>query len=176
MVNVASKRHFYATMCCMEPLDAVDRRILTALQRDGRMPNVALADEVNLSPSPCLRRVKRLEEAGVIGSYRAALDRRRVGLGLTLFVEIKVSGHSDDLESKLEAAFHEMDEVVAAHIVSGPSADFLLEVVVPDLEAYERLLLTRLLTLPSVTDVNSNFAIRTIKSNGALPLGHLGRS
>lgn len=157
----------------MEPLDRTDRRILDALQRDGRMSNVALAEEVNLSPSPCLRRLKRLEEREVIAGYRAVLDRRRVGLGLTLFVEIKVSGHSDDLASQLESAFNEMEEVVAAHIVSGPSADFLLEVVVPDLDAYEQLLLKRLLTLPSVVDVNSNFSLRTIKSNGPLPLGHL---
>lgn len=158
----------------MEPLDRTDRRILDALQRDGRMSNVALAEEVNLSPSPCLRRLKRLEDSGVIAGYRAVLDRRRVGLGLTLFVEIKVSGHSEDLASRLEAAFIEMDEVVAAHIVSGPSADFLLEVVVPDLDAYEQLLLKRLLTLPSVVDVNSNFSLRTIKSTAPLPLGHLG--
>lgn len=158
----------------MEPLDRTDRRILDALQRDGRMSNVALAEEVNLSPSPCLRRLKRLEDSGVIAGYRAVLDRRRVGLGLTLFVEIKVSGHSEDLASRLEAAFIEMDEVVAAHIVSGPSADFLLEVVVPDLDAYEQLLLKRLLTLPSVVDVNSNFSLRTIKSSAPLPLGHLG--
>jgi Lrp/AsnC family transcriptional regulator, leucine-responsive regulatory protein len=161
-------------MLPMEPLDRTDRRILNALQRDGRMSNVALAEEVNLSPSPCLRRLKRLEDSGVIAGYRAVLDRRRVGLGLTLFVEIKVSGHSEDLASRLEAAFIEMDEVVAAHIVSGPSADFLLEVVVPDLDAYEQLLLTRLLTLPSVVDVNSNFSLRTIKSSAPLPLGHLG--
>jgi Lrp/AsnC family transcriptional regulator, leucine-responsive regulatory protein len=161
-------------MLPMEPLDRTDRRILNALQRDGRMSNVALAEEVNLSPSPCLRRLKRLEDSGVIAGYRAVLDRRRVGLGLTLFVEIKVSGHSEDLASRLEAAFIEMDEVVAAHIVSGPSADFLLEVVVPDLDAYEQLLLKRLLTLPSVVAVNSNFSLRTIKSSAPLPLGHLG--
>jgi Lrp/AsnC family transcriptional regulator, leucine-responsive regulatory protein len=163
-------------MCRMEPIDATDRRILGALQRDGRMSNVALAEEVNLSPSPCLRRLKRLEESGVIAGYRAVLDRRRVGLGLTLFVEIKVTGHSDALASSLETAFNEMEEVVAAHIVSGPSADFLLEVVVPDLEAYEQLLLKKLLTLPGVADVNSNFSLRTIKSSGPLPLGHLRSS
>jgi Lrp/AsnC family transcriptional regulator, leucine-responsive regulatory protein len=157
----------------MEPIDATDRRVLGALQRDGRMSNVALAEEVNLSPSPCLRRLKRLEESGVIAGYRAVLDRRRVGLGLTLFVEIKVTGHSDALASSLETSFNEMEEVVAAHIVSGPSADFLLEVVVPDLEAYEQLLLKKLLTLPGVADVNSNFSLRTIKSSGPLPLGHL---
>jgi Lrp/AsnC family leucine-responsive transcriptional regulator len=160
-------------MCRMEPIDAIDRRILGVLQRDGRMSNVALAEEVNLSPSPCLRRLKRLEESGVVAGYRAMLDRRRVGLGLTLFVEIKVTGHSDALASSLETAFNEMEEVVAAHIVSGPSADFLLEVVVPDLEAYEQLLLKKLLTLPGVADVNSNFSLRTIKSSGPLPLGHL---
>jgi Lrp/AsnC family transcriptional regulator, leucine-responsive regulatory protein len=157
----------------MEPIDATDRHILDALQRDGRMPNVALADEVNLSPSPCLRRLKRLEENGVIDRYCAVLDRRRVGLGLTLFVEIKVTGHSDDLAGTLEKAFIEMDEVVAAHLVSGPSADFLIEVVVPDLEAYEQLLLKRLLTLPYVADVNSIFSLRTIKSSAPLPLGQL---
>jgi Lrp/AsnC family leucine-responsive transcriptional regulator len=157
----------------MEPLDAIDRRILEALQRDGRMSNVALSEEVNLSPSPCLRRLKRLEESGVIAGYRAVLDRRRVGLGLTLFVGIKVTGHSEELANSLEKALNEMEEVVGAHIVSGPAADFLLEVVVPDLAAYEQLLLKKLLTLPGVADVNSNFALRTIKSSGPLPLDHL---
>jgi Lrp/AsnC family leucine-responsive transcriptional regulator len=159
----------------MERIDSTDLRILRALQRDGRMPNVALAEEVNLSPSPCLRRLKRLEDRGVIAGYRAVLDRRRVGLGLTLYVGIKVAGHSDELANALEAAFNEMEEVVAAHIVSGPAADFLVEVVVPDLQAYEQLLLKKLLTLPGVADVNSNFSLRTIKSTGPLPLGHLRR-
>jgi Lrp/AsnC family transcriptional regulator, leucine-responsive regulatory protein len=157
----------------MEPIDRTDRRILNALQRDGRISNVALAEEVNLSPSPCLRRLKRLEERGMIAGYRAVLDRRRVGLGLTLFVEIKVTGHGGDRAASLEKAFNEMEEVVAAHIVSGPSADFLLEIVVPDLEAYEQLLLKRLLALPGVADVNTSFSLRTIKSSGPLPLGHL---
>jgi Lrp/AsnC family leucine-responsive transcriptional regulator len=159
----------------MEQIDSTDLRILRALQRDGRLPNVALAEEVNLSPSPCLRRLKRLEDRGVIAGYRAVLDRRRVGLGLTLYVGIKVAGHSDELANALEAAFNEMEEVVSAHIVSGPAADFLVEVVVPDLGAYERLLLKKLLTLPGVVDVNSNFSLRNIKSSGPLPLGHLRR-
>jgi Lrp/AsnC family transcriptional regulator, leucine-responsive regulatory protein len=159
----------------METLDSTDRRMLGALQRDGRMSNVGLAEEVNLSPSPCLRRLKRLEQNGVIAGYRAVLDRRRVGLGLTLFVEIKVAGHGEDRAAELEATFTEMEEVVSAHIVSGPSADFLLEIVVRDLEAYEQLLLKRLLALPGVADVNSRFSLRTIKSNGPLPLGHLQR-
>jgi Lrp/AsnC family leucine-responsive transcriptional regulator len=127
---------------------------------------------VHLSPSPCLRRVKALEEDGVIEGYRAVVGRESVGLGLTVFVEIKVEGHSDRLAEEIEAAVTAMPEVVACHIVSG-AADFLLEVVVPDLRAYERLLLGSLLKLPAVVDVRSNFAIRTVKAPAPLPLGHL---
>ena len=154
------------------PLDSVDRRILDVLQVEGRVSNVALAERVHLSASPCLRRVKALEDDGVIAGYRAVLDREAVGLGLTVFVEIKVEGHSDRVAEAIEDAVAAMPEVVACHIVSG-AADFLLEVVVPDLRAYERLLLGSLLKLPSVSDVRSNFAIRTVKAPGPLPLGHL---
>jgi len=154
------------------PLDRVDRRLLEILQREGRLSNAALAERVHLSPSPCLRRVKALEEDGVIEGYRAVLEREAVGLGLTVFVEIKVEGHSDRPAEEIEAAVNAMPEVVACHIVSG-AADFLLEVVVPDLRAYERLLLGSLLKLPAVVDVRSNFAIRTVKAPGPLPLGHL---
>jgi Lrp/AsnC family leucine-responsive transcriptional regulator len=154
------------------PLDRVDRRILDVLQVEGRVSNVALAERVHLSPSPCLRRVKALEDDGVISGYRAMLDREAVGLGLTVFVEIKVEGHSERLASALEDAVAAMPEVVSCHLVSG-AADFLLEVVVPDLRAYERLLLDKLLSLPGVQDVRSNFAIRTMKPPSPLPLGHL---
>jgi Lrp/AsnC family transcriptional regulator, leucine-responsive regulatory protein len=153
-------------------MDATDREILRLLQDDGRLSNAALAARVHLSPSPCLRRLKRLEDEGVIERYRAILDRRRVGLDLTVFVEIKVEGHTDETATQLQDTFRAMDEVVACHIVSGP-ADFLLEVVVPDLEHYERLLLGRLLKMRGVNDVRSNFAIRTVKSNGPLPLRQL---
>ena len=154
------------------PLDSIDRRILDVLQVEGRVSNVALAERVHLSASPCLRRVKALEDDGVIAGYRAILDREAVGLGLTVFVEIKVEGHSERLASALEDAVANMPEVVSCHLVSG-AADFLLEVVVPDLRAYERLLLDKLLSLPGVQDVRSNFAIRTMKAPSPLPLGHL---
>jgi Lrp/AsnC family transcriptional regulator, leucine-responsive regulatory protein len=154
------------------PLDSVDRRLLDVLQADGRLSNVALAERVHLSPSPCLRRVKALEHDGVIAGYRALLDREAVGLGLTIFVEIKVEGHSEKLASELEKAVAKMPEVVSCHLVSG-AADFLLEVVVPDLGSYERLLLGSLLKLPGVSDVRSNFAIRRVKAPSPLPLGHL---
>ena len=150
------------------PLDGIDRRILAALQTDGRLTNVELADRIGLSPSPCLRRLKRLEQAGVIRGYRAVLDRRAVGLGLTVFVGIKVGKHSRDNAEMLNAALA-APEVVACHMVSG-EADFLAEVVVPDLDAYERLLTDRPLTLPMIEGIRSNFALRTIKTDGPLAL------
>jgi Lrp/AsnC family transcriptional regulator, leucine-responsive regulatory protein len=150
-------------------MDDVDRRILAELQRDGRISNVELAERVNLSPSPCLRRLKRLESAGLIEGYRAVLDRRKVGLGLTVFLEVKVEGHSASTAQRLERTFGAMEEVVACHIVSGP-ADFLLEVVVPDLEAYEHFLLGTMLDVAGLSDVRSHFALHTVKSNGPLPL------
>jgi len=151
-------------------MDPVDAQILSVLQADGRITNAELAERVRLSPSPCLRRVRRLERDGVISGYHATLDRRRVGLGVTVFVELKVDGHSAEVTEQIERALADVPEVVAAHIVSGP-ADFLLEVVVADLDHYERLLIGRLLTLPNVSDVRSNFALRTIKSGAPLPVG-----
>jgi Lrp/AsnC family transcriptional regulator, leucine-responsive regulatory protein len=151
------------------PMDVMDRAILGHLQADGRLPNAALAERVHLSPSPCLRRLKRLERDGTIRGYRAILDRRRIGLGLTVFVEVKVTSHSARRAAEFETAVAGIDAIVGCYIVAG-SADFLLEVVVPDLAAYERLLLDTIMELPGVTDVRSNIAIRTIKEAGPLPL------
>jgi len=151
------------------PMDALDRAILRHLQSDGRLPNAALAERVRLSPSPCLRRLKRLEEEGTIRGYRAILDRRQIGLGLTAFVEVKVSGQSRRRAQELEQAVADVEEIIACYIVSG-EADFMLEVAVPDLAAYEQLLLHTLLELPGVFDVRSNFAIRTVKEAGPLPV------
>jgi len=155
-------------------MDATDREILTRLQADGRLPNAALAEAVHLSPSPCLRRVRRLEAEGVIAGYRAVLGRPHVGLELTVFVEIKVASPTHETATAdLQDAISAMEEVVACYIVSG-DADLLLEVVTPGLAAFERFLMGRLLLLPGVANVRSNFAIRTVKRDGPLPLGHLG--
>lgn len=156
-------------------LDGIDLRILSALQADGRLTNQELADQVGLSPSPCLRRVRRLEREGFIRSYRAVLDREAVGLGLTVFVEIKVEKHSRDNAQALQEALAAMPEVVACHMVSG-TADFMAEIVVPNLKAYERLLTEKLLTLPMIGDIRSNFALTRVKSDAALPLTHLKRA
>jgi Lrp/AsnC family leucine-responsive transcriptional regulator len=153
-------------------LDRTDLRILAALQAEGRLTNVELAERIALSPSPCLRRVKRLEAAGVIQAYRAVLDREAVGLGLTVFVEIKVERHSRENAQALQDALAAMPEVVSCHMVSG-TADFLAEIVVADLRAYEALLTFRLLVLPMVADIRSNMSLRRVKSEAPLPLpGH----
>lgn len=153
-------------------LDAYDHRILAALQRDGRLSNVQLAEEIGLSPSPCLRRVRLLEEAGVIRRYTAELGRDEIGLGLTVFVGIKVERHRDDQAEAFRHAVMDLPEVISVHLVSGES-DFLLQVVVPDLRGYERLLTGTLLKLPGVSDIRSNFAIQTVKAPAPLPLQHL---
>ena len=153
-------------------LDTIDRRILRELQADARLSNVELAERVGLSPSPCLRRVRLLEEAGLIAGYRAVLSRKQAGLGLTVFVGVKVERHHDDEAQAFQDAVRDVGEVIACYLVSGEH-DFLLEVVVPDLEGYEQFLMGRLLRLPGVVDVRSNFAIRTVKTPAPLPLDHL---
>jgi Lrp/AsnC family leucine-responsive transcriptional regulator len=151
------------------PLDMMDRRMLEILQHEGRISNAALAERLHLSPSPCLRRLRALEHEGVISGYRAVLDRAKLGLGLTVFVELKAEGHSDRTAAAIADGLERTPEVISAHIVSG-SADFLLEVTAPDLAAYERLMFGTLLRLPNVVDVRSNFALRTIKTGAPLPV------
>jgi Lrp/AsnC family leucine-responsive transcriptional regulator len=150
-------------------LDSFDRRILRILQQEGRIPNSELAERVGLSATPCLRRVRALEQAGVIRGYRADIDRTKVGLGLTVIVGIKADGHHAESAGVIQRTFLDMPEVVSCQLVSG-EADFLLEVVVPDLSGYERFLLGDLLTMPMVKDVHSSFVIRTVKDQGPFPI------
>ncbi|MGH6861958.1 MAG: Lrp/AsnC family transcriptional regulator [Phyllobacterium sp.] len=150
-------------------LDRFDIGILDALQADARATNVEIAEKVSLSPSPCLRRIRNLEKSGVIRGYRADLDRRKVGLGLTVFVDIKVGHHNRENSEALQAALTGLPEVAAAFLISG-TADFMAEVVVEDLSAYERFLTQKLLVLPGVIDIRSNFAIRIVKTGTPLKL------
>jgi Lrp/AsnC family transcriptional regulator, leucine-responsive regulatory protein len=154
-------------------LDAIDCRIIAALQADGRLSNVELAERAGLSPSPCLRRVKRLERDGFISSYRAVLPRNQVGLCMTVFVGVKVDGHADERCNDVEEAFVAMPEVVACHMVSGETADYLLEVVVPDLDTYRQFLNDKLLNLPIIKDVRSSISLQALKASAPLPLHHL---
>ncbi len=156
-------------------LDAIDRRIVAELQIDARLTNVELAERIGLSPSPCLRRVKRLEATGVIAGYRAVLKRQQVGLGFSVFVAVKLSGHANESALAFEKAVTAIDEVIGFHLVSG-EADYLLEVVVPDLQRYQRFLVGKLLALPIVREVHSNIAIQTLKAGAPLPLAHLNEA
>ena len=153
-------------------LDATDRRILAALQEDGRLSNVELAARIGLSPSPCLRRVKRLERDGFIEGYRATLDRGRVGLGFTVFVGVRLEAHANARAGRFEDAVLKMREVIACHMVSG-TVDYLLEIVAPDLAHYQKFLVDKLLALPMVREVQSSIAISTLKAGAPLPLDHL---
>jgi Lrp/AsnC family leucine-responsive transcriptional regulator len=150
-------------------IDRTDRKILALLQEDGRRTNVEVADLVALSQSPCLRRIKKLESERVIRGYRAIIDREAVGLGLTVFIEITVEKHSRENARELQGKLERLPEIVACHMVSGV-ADFLAEVVVPDLKSYERLLSEELLALPMVSGIRSNFSLRRVKSDSPLPI------
>src|SRR5215813_12109530 len=120
--------HLNPQYCALMPkpeLDTIDRRIVIALQTDARLSNVDLADKVGLSPSPCLRRVKRLEREGYIDGYRASLQRSRVGLGFSVFLGVRINGHANEEASRFEKAVVAMPEVIACHLVSG-EADYFL--------------------------------------------------
>jgi Lrp/AsnC family leucine-responsive transcriptional regulator len=151
--------------------DRIDRAILTALQRDGRIANIDLAEEISLSPSACLRRVKALEASGVIEGYRAEVSRVQAGLGLTAFVGLKVDGHSRETSRQLEQALTAIPAVVACYLVSGDD-DFMIEVAVRDLADYEQVLLDQILAIPAVRTAQTTFAIRTVLSRGPVPLTH----
>lgn len=153
-------------------LDKFDRKILLALQKNGRLSNVELAQEIGLSPSPCLRRVRMLQESGIIKGYGAIIDRDEVGLGLEVFVGVKVERHRAAEAVVFREEISKLPKVTMAHLVSGES-DFLLHVVVPDLRAYEKFLTEKLLELPGVTDIRSNFAIKNVKPQSPLPMEHL---
>jgi Lrp/AsnC family leucine-responsive transcriptional regulator len=149
----------------------VDRAIVARLQRDGRIANVDLADAVSLSPSACLRRVKALEASGVIAGYHAEVSRAAAGLGLTVFIGLRVAAHSRETSAQIEQALLAIPAVVACYVVSGTD-DFLVEAAVPDLAGYEQVLLDQILAIPPVIEAHSTFAIRTVLSRGPMPLEH----
>ncbi len=152
-----------------ETLDLSDIRILRALQADGRLTNQALAERVGLSASPCWRRVRALEEAGVIGGYRAVLDRRKVGLGVLAFARVRVGGHSDREAQEFADSVARLDAVVACYAIAG-DADFLLQVVASDLDAYARFSMEVLRALPHIKEMQTMFVLKEIKPYQGLPV------
>ncbi|MBA2779988.1 Lrp/AsnC family transcriptional regulator [Billgrantia kenyensis] len=149
-------------------LDRIDRMLLEALQQDARLTTAELAELVNLSPSPCARRIRRLEQAGVITRYRAELDKALLGLTLTLFVQVRLKHHRQDQIAEFEDTVRSMPEVIQCHSVSG-HFDYLLQVIAADIHGFEQWL-RQLHQLKEVSSADSTFAIRTIKESGALPL------
>ena len=150
-------------------LDNYDTRILEALQRDGRISNKQLAEEVSLSESSCLRRVRALEESGVIDRYAALVSQPAVGLSGNVFVHIGLNREVESALAAFEEAVRDIPEVMECYLMSG-EFDYLLRVVVSDMADFERIHKTELTRLPGVARVNSSFAIRTVRRKTELPL------
>ena len=150
-------------------LDRIDLLLLAELQRDGRIPNAELAERVHLSASACLRRVQRLERDGVIAGYRAELDPEHLDLGLHAFVRVQLRQHDPQTVEAFARSVNEWDEVVACNALTG-DMDYLLQVMVRDLDHFSRFLLDRLLGQAGVEDVNSSFVLRTVKPMRGWPL------
>lgn len=153
-------------------LDATDRRILDELQSDGRLSNQELAERVSLSPSPCLRRVRALERAGIIRRYAAVLDPLQVGLGLLAYVTVKLEKRGKMPVDQFTRAVESWPEVIACYSMTG-DMDYLMRVQIEDLERYSRFVMDKLLKQPGVIDIRTNFVLERVKETSALPLGHL---
>jgi DNA-binding Lrp family transcriptional regulator len=154
-------------------LDAIDYRILAALQEDGRMSNLDLADKVGLSPSPCSRRVHLLESEGFIRQYVALLDPATIDLPVHVFVNITLEKQVEASLETFERTVLQRPEVLECYLMTG-SFDYLLRVVVSDLAAYERFVLDHLTRIPGVASIKSSFALKQVQYRTALPLAHLG--
>ena len=150
-------------------LDDIDRRILAALQADGRMTAQQLADRVGLSPSPCARRVRLLEEAGVVKGYVAVVDQAKVGLPISVFASVKLERQREDDLDRFSQAVARWPEVVDCYLMTG-QRDYLLRIVVSDLESYERFIKDKLTRLDGVASIESSFALGQVKRSNALPI------
>jgi Lrp/AsnC family leucine-responsive transcriptional regulator len=151
-------------------LDRIDKKILSLMQDNGRISNLELADQVGLSPTPCSRRVKQLEESGLIRRHVTLLDAEKLGLNLTVIIGISMDRHTPDRFEEFEKAIVDMPEVMECSIVTGQAADFLLKVVVHDMRHYEGFLLGQLTKLTGVSGVHSSFVLRQVVNKTALPL------
>lgn len=151
-------------------LDRYDRHILEVLQNEGRISNQELADRIGLSPSPCLRRVKILEESGLIVGYRALLDAKKLGLSLMALIHISMDRHTPERFANFEHSVSELPEVLECLLITGQDADYQLKVVVRDMEAYQELLLNKITRIEGVSGVHSSFVLRRVVDRTALPV------
>jgi Lrp/AsnC family leucine-responsive transcriptional regulator len=150
-------------------LDGIDRKILAALQENGRLSIADLSERVGLSPSPASRRVGLLEEAGVIDRYVAVVNQRAVGLPVSVFVSIKLASQQEEALNAFGEAIRQWPEVVECYLMTGPR-DYLLRVVVADLESYERFLKRKLTRLDGIASIESSFALEQVKYTNVLPV------
>jgi Lrp/AsnC family leucine-responsive transcriptional regulator len=150
-------------------MDQIDRKLLKLLQKDARMTAQMLAEQVGLSPSPCLRRIRNMEKAGIIQGYVALVDQKQVGLPVSIFASIKLERQREEELDAFEAAVKQWPEVVEAYLMTG-QRDFLLRIVVADLDAYERFLKTKLTRVEGVASIESSFALGQVKYGSSLPL------
>jgi DNA-binding Lrp family transcriptional regulator len=153
-------------------LDELDRKILTCLQENARISNAELSETVGLSPSPCWRRVRALEQAGVVRKYAAIVEPKAIGLPVNIFVSVTLEKQVEDWLERFEAALRDRPEVMECYLMTGES-DYLLRVVVSDLQAYEKFVLEHLTRIPGIAGIKSSFALKQVQYKTALPLGHL---
>ena len=150
-------------------MDSKDREIIKALQRNGRLTNQDLAAQVNLSPSPCLRRTRALEEKGVIKGYTAIVDERGYGLPVTALVRIRLSSHTGDVVKLFEKKVHETEQILDCYVITG-SEDYLLRVLVEDLKSYEEFVRHKLHNIPGIASIDSSFAYGVLKQSNVFPV------
>lgn len=151
-------------------LDRYDRKILEALQADGRISNQDLADQIGLSPSPCLRRVRALEESGLIEGYRTILNPKKLGYALEALIYISMDQHTPERFSNFESEIQKIPEVLECLLITGQQADYQLRVIVEDMDAYQVLLLNRITRIKGVTGVHTSFVLRKVIRRSAVPL------
>ncbi|AUH02414.1 Lrp/AsnC family transcriptional regulator [Pectobacteriaceae bacterium CE70] len=150
-------------------LNLTDIKILTLLQKDARITNQTLADKIGMSSSPCWRKVRKLEEDHIIQGYRAVLDRRKIGLGVMVFVRVSIDSHSQAEARKFEQEVTDLENVVSCYSIGG-DADFLLQVVSPDLDSYAEFAMSVIRRLPGIKEMQSMFVLKEIKPFVSFPL------
>ena len=154
-------------------LDRIDRKILSHMQKDARITNLELAEKIGLSPSPCARRVKQLEDSGIINRQVTLLNASKLDLKLTALIQISMDRHTPDRFDVFENKVKSYPEVIECLLITGQSADYQLKVVVPDMEYYQEFLLNKITRIEGVSDVHSSFMLREVVNSTELPLNHI---
>lgn len=151
-------------------LDRYDRKILQLLQHNGRITNQELAERVGLSAAPCLRRVRSLEEQGIISGYQAVLDAKKMGLSLIALLQISMDRHTPERFENFDAKIRELPEVLECLLITGHDADYMLKVIVKDMESYQELLLNKITRIEGVSGVHSSFVMRQVVNTTNIPV------